>query len=82
MDFDPGRGLITVESGIQWPELIDWIEKWPLQKKLIDQKDLNPLFLARHCSEAMRIIKKAHQDYQEGGTDFCINYTKYKIDQR
>ncbi len=23
--FDPERGLVTVESGIQWPELIDWL---------------------------------------------------------
>ena len=25
VDFDRDRGLVTVESGIQWPELIDWL---------------------------------------------------------
>jgi len=65
--------------GDMWPELIDWIEKWPLKKKLLDRQDLHPLFLAKHCSEAMRIIKKSHQGYLQGGKDFCLNYQKYKI---
>ncbi len=65
--------------GDMWPELIEWIEKWPLKKRLLDRHDLHPLFLAKHCSEAMQIIKKTHQDYIEGGTDFCNNYEKYKI---
>lgn len=65
--------------GDMWPELIDWIEKWPLKKRLLDRHDLHPLFLAKHCSEAMKIIKKTHQDYIDGGADFCTNYKKYKI---
>ena len=65
--------------GDMWPELIEWIEKWPLKKKFLDKKDLHPLFLAKHCSEAMKIIKRSHQDYLEGGQNFCINFDKYKI---
>lgn len=65
--------------GDMWPELIEWIEKWPLKKKLLDKKDLHPIFLAKHCSEAMGIIKEAHRIHLEGGKDFCSNYEKYRI---
>lgn len=69
----------VIFMGDMWPDLIKWIEKWPLKKRLLDRKDLNPLFLAKHCSEAMRVIKTAHKEYEKGGTDFCMNYQKYKI---
>ena len=65
--------------GDMWPELIEWIEKWPLKKKFLDKEDLHSLFLAKHCSEAIKIIKKAHKYHLEGGKDFCSNYDKYKI---
>ncbi|MBU1018025.1 LOG family protein [Patescibacteria group bacterium] len=65
--------------GEMWPDLIKWIEKWPLKKGFLDKGDLNFIFLAEHCSEAMRIIKKTHKEYEKGGVDFCKNYQKYKI---
>ncbi|MBN2096370.1 LOG family protein [Candidatus Peregrinibacteria bacterium] len=71
--------LPIIFMGDMWPDLIKWIEKWPLKKRFLDRKDLNPIFLAEHCAEAMRIIKKTHEEYQKGGADFCKNYQKYKI---
>jgi len=65
--------------GEMWPPLIRWIEKWPLKKGFLDREDLNPLFLAEHCAEAMRIIRKTNEEYEKGGVDFCKNYQKYKI---
>lgn len=73
------NSIPIIFMGDMWPELIDWIEKWPLKKKLISHKDLNSLFLAKHCSEAIKIIKKAHEDYVNGGNDFCSNFNKYRI---
>jgi FAD/FMN-containing dehydrogenase len=41
VDFDPERGLVTVESGIQWPDLIEWLarrqagteRRWSIRQK-------------------------------------------------
>jgi len=68
--------------GDMWPPLIDWIEKYPLKRKFMNKEDLNPLFLAKHCSEAMKIINKAHKEFKSGNEDFCQNFKKYKIEDR
>jgi uncharacterized protein (TIGR00730 family) len=66
--------------GAMWPELIEWIEKWPLKNKLISPEEMNPLFLAEDCDEAMKVIRKAFEEYKRGGEDFCLTYKKYRID--
>ena len=65
--------------GKQWPTLIRWLEKYPLKSRYFDQKDINLLFLAKDCSEAIKIIDKAHEEYKKGGKDFCLNYKKYRL---
>ncbi len=66
--------------GKMWRPFIEWIEAWPLKNKLMSKSDMRPIFLADHCREAMKIIKKAKRDFEERGPDFCWNYTKYKIE--
>lgn len=66
--------------GDMWPPLIKWFEDWPLKKKLISESDMRPIFLASHCREAMKIIRKAQQDFKTRGPGYCWNYKKYKID--
>jgi uncharacterized protein (TIGR00730 family) len=66
--------------GEMWPDLIDWIEKWPLKLGLIGQEDMIPLFLARDSVEAMKIVRKAFEEYKKGGDEFCLTYDKYSID--
>lgn len=66
--------------GDMWPDLIKWIEKWPLKHKLLGEGDMNPIFLANNCKEVMKIINKAHEQFKSGNKDFCLNYVKYKID--
>lgn len=66
--------------GDMWPELIQWVEKWPLKNKFLNQTDLHHLFLADNCNEAMRVIDRVYEDYKQGGDSFCLNYKKYKID--
>lgn len=65
--------------GDMWPELIEWLEKWPFKKKFLSQEDLNSLFLADHCKEAMDVIRMTYEKYKKGGDDFCLNYKKYKL---
>lgn len=67
--------------GEMWKPFIDWIEEWPLKKRLISPKDMNPIFLANHCREAMKIIRKAHHDFIHRGPDYCWNYRKYHIEK-
>jgi len=66
--------------GEMWEPLIKWFEEWPLRKKLMDESDMMPIFLARHCREAIKIIRKANHDFAERGPGYCWNYRKYKID--
>jgi uncharacterized protein (TIGR00730 family) len=66
--------------GKMWNPFIKWVEKWPLANNLISKEDMMPIFLADHCRDTMKIIKKAHEDFQNRGPDYCWNYTKYKID--
>ncbi len=65
--------------GDMWPDLVRWIKKWLLQNKLLDNNDVELLFLAKTYLDAFTIIKKAHQGYIEGDKHFCLNYKKYKI---
>lgn len=65
--------------GDMWRPFIEWIENWPLKKRLVSEGDMMPIFLAKHCREAMKIIRKAHQDFIHRGPGYCWNYRKYKI---
>ncbi len=66
--------------GDMWKPFIQWIEDWPLKKKLMSESDMMPIFLADHCRETMKIIRKAHNDFIHRGPGYCWNYRKYKID--
>jgi len=66
--------------GEMWDELIEWVEKWPLAHGLIGPDDLNSIFLAKDCPEAMKVIMRAYDEYTKGGKDFCLTYKKYKIE--
>lgn len=65
--------------GDMWKDLIYWIKKWPLKRKLLDKKDLDMLFFAKSPEEAINIIKKANKEYKRGGKNICLNIKKYKV---
>lgn len=66
--------------GKMWKPYIKWIEEWPLKNKLMSQSDMHPIFLADHCRETMKIIKKVYKDFKKGGPEYCLNYQKYKLE--
>jgi uncharacterized protein (TIGR00730 family) len=66
--------------GEMWPELIGWIEKWPLKKRLISPEDMNSLFLADDCDEAMKVIRRCYEEFKKSEGDFCLTYKKYRIE--
>jgi len=65
--------------GNMWPDLIKWLEKWPLKNKMISKEDLHSLFLARDCKEAMKMINNAYKEFKKGDKNYCLNYKKYKL---
>ncbi|MEX0933075.1 MAG: LOG family protein [Candidatus Pacearchaeota archaeon] len=65
--------------GDQWPDLIKWLKKYPMKKKLIGKDDMNFLFFVKTPEEAMEIIDKTCDKYNKGEKDFCLNYKKYKF---
>ena len=65
--------------GKQWKPFMEWMEKYPLKQKYFEKVDLDLVFLADDCYEAIKIIDKAHKHWKKGGKDFCLNYKKYKL---
>ncbi len=65
--------------GDEWPELIKWLEKYPLKRKYFDKKDLGLIFHAKNIKEVLKMIDKAHEEYKKGGKNYCLNYKKYKL---
>ncbi len=65
--------------GGMWPDLIKWFEKYPLKKKYFEKQDLQMLFLAKDCPEAIKMINKSYEEYKKGNKKFCLNYKRYKL---
>ena len=64
--------------GDMWLDLVHWIKKWHLRRKLLDAEDIELLFLARNCSEAFTIIEKAYEAFKAGDENFCLNYREFR----
>ncbi|MCH8945639.1 MAG: LOG family protein [Nanoarchaeota archaeon] len=73
------HNIPIIMLGRQWPALMKWFEKYPLKSKFFEKKDINLLFLAKDCSETIKMIDKAHEMYQKKGKDFRLNNKRYKL---
>ena len=65
--------------GKQWSGLLKWLEKEPLKRKFLEKKDLYLLFHAKDYKEEIKMIDKAHEQYNNGDKNYCLNYKKYKL---
>ncbi len=65
--------------GKQWSSLIKWLEKYSLKNKFLEKRDLNLLFLAKNCNEAIKMIDTAYKEFKKGDKKYCLNYKKYKL---
>lgn len=52
--------------GNMWRDFVHWIRKWPLRKKLLNQEDIDLLFLVNNNEAALTIIKKAYEKFKTG----------------
>ncbi len=65
--------------GSMWKDLIKWIKETPLQRKFLNQEDLQLIFCVSTVEQAMKLIRKAHEQYKQGGKNICVNLQKYKV---
>ncbi len=63
-----------------WKGLVEWIEKGPLKKRLISPDEMNPLFLAKNCTEVIKILRKVKKEHDNGSSNFCTKFKHYKMD--
>ena len=57
--------LPIILLGPMWPEFMKWVKKWQLKSKLIDKMDMRDIYLAKTPADAMKIIKKAHKEFEK-----------------
>jgi len=66
--------------GNMWPELISWLEKYPVKNGRMKKADLNPIIAVKTCKEAIKVIDNTHKEFLVGNENFCLNYKKYMLD--
>ena len=51
--------------GDQWPPLMEWIQKGPLKHKLLNEEDLDSIFVVKDAKEAYKIINASYETYKK-----------------
>jgi predicted Rossmann-fold nucleotide-binding protein len=65
--------------GDMWKDLIKWLEKEPLRRKFLNERDIGLLFHAKDCNEVIKMIDVASKEFKNGNKNYCLNYKKYKL---
>ena len=58
------RDIPIILLGEMWPDFVQWMKKWQLNNRLIEQKAMNLLFLVNNNDDALIIIKKAYEKFK------------------
>ena len=59
------RHIPIILLGKMWSDFVSWIKKWPLEAGLIDQEDLDLLFLVDNNEDALVMIKRAYERFKK-----------------
>ncbi len=62
--------------GERWQGLIEWIVKEIVEEDLMDEKDLEYVFVVDDEDQAFELIRKVKEDYDANG-HVCKNWNKY-----
>lgn len=65
--------------GDMWKGLVKWLEEEPLKRKYFDARTRRMVFFAKDSKEVIKMIDKAHEAFNKGDKNFCLNFKKYKI---
>jgi uncharacterized protein (TIGR00730 family) len=64
--------------GDMWQDLLKWMRAWPLKNNLLDQEDLDLIYLTRDCFETLTVVQESYNHFRGGGTQFCRTYQGYR----
>jgi uncharacterized protein (TIGR00730 family) len=64
--------------GDMWEDLLKWMRAWPLKNNLLDQEDLDLIYLTRDCFETFTVVQESYDHFRGGGTQFCHTYQEYR----
>ena len=65
--------------GDVWGGFVKWIKSGPLKNEFLEEDDLELLYHAKTCTQAMKIINLAYEEYKKGRKNICLNIDKYKV---
>lgn len=51
--------------GEMWSDFVSWMKIWLLENRFIDRKDIDLLFLVNNNEDALNIIRKAYEKFEE-----------------
>jgi hypothetical protein len=68
--------------GDMWMDLLKWMRAWPLKNNLLDEADLDLVYLTKDCVEAFTVVQESYNDFMSGGTQFRRTYQKYRPNSR
>ena len=64
--------------GEMWLDLLKWMRAWPLKNNLLDEADLDLIYLTKDCHETFEVLQESYNDFRSGGTQFCRTYKKFR----
>jgi uncharacterized protein (TIGR00730 family) len=64
--------------GDMWPDLLKWMRAWPLKNNLLDEADLDLIYLSKDYVEAFAVVQESYDHFRSGGTQFCRIYQGYR----
>jgi hypothetical protein len=65
--------------GELWEKLLNWVIDYPLRLNYVSPPDLRNIYIAKNNREAFKIIKKAHELFEELGENACLNADQYLL---
>ncbi len=51
--------------GDQWPPLMEWVRKGPLKHHLLNEEDLDSIYVVKDAEEAFKIINTSYEIYRK-----------------
>jgi hypothetical protein len=64
--------------GEMWLDLLKWMRAWPLKNNLLDEADLDLIYLTKDYVEAFAVVQESYNHFRDGGTQFCRTYQGYR----
>ena len=59
------RPIIFMGGERMWPDLLDWVKRWPMQMKLLSRTDLENLTFCSNISDVLNILKPELDSFEE-----------------